>query len=192
MSVRKNFCAIALTLGTWLAAPAHAVILSSVTAAPGDIVTDFSAPGALSFDLDLANSNSPTTLTYEIETGDGAQLSLNAIVRNLLGGGIGFVELSLTNAAFSLLGSAERAFGPAPTVSGGASAGVISFAPPEFFEFFVGDPTATGSGTDWLINIAGLNPGDRFSLRVAVAEPATPALLLAGLALAIGLARRRV
>ena len=191
MSLRSKLFATAFALGTLVVAPSHAVILTSVDTAPENVVTNFSAPGLLSFDLDLARANPATTLTYQIEAGDGAQLDFNAIVRNLLGEGIGYFELSLANATFSIVGSAERAFGPAPSVTGGGSAAVIGFNPQEFFEFFVGDPLASGAGTNWGINIAGLTAGDQFSLTLAVAEPATPALLLGGLAAVLGLRRRR-
>lgn len=191
MSLRKHLCAAALALGASLSGSAHAVILSSVDAAPGNIVTDFSGAGLLSFDLDLAQAFPATTLTYEIEANDGAQLTFNAIVRNLTGGAIGYAGLSLTQATFGLLGSATRAFGPAAAVAGGGSSATIGFTPPEFFEFYIGDPLGTGIEPNWTLNIAGLRAGDRFSLRLAIPEPATPALVLAGLALALGIARRR-
>src|SRR5262245_41034278 len=111
MSLRSKLLAVAFVLGTLAVAPAHALILTSVDTPSGTVVTDFSGSGLLSFDLDLARANPATTLTYQIEDGDSAQLDFNAIVRNLLGEGIGYFELSLANATFSIVGSAERVFG---------------------------------------------------------------------------------
>lgn len=180
----KTYLAAASVCAAALLSPsASAVLVSSFSGPPGNQVTDFSAAGLAAINLDLASAH-PTVINFQIEQGDiGAPLAFNAVVANLLGGGIERFVLALDNATFGFIGSVETAFGSVATASGNGNGAQIDFAPPETFGFNIGNPFLTGA-QDWSINIAGLTVGDTFSLRLAVPEPATLPLVLAGLLLA--------
>jgi len=188
MHLSKQILASAMTLGILAAAPAQAVLLTSVSTAPGNVAVDFSTIGNVSFDLDLVRFNPDTTLTFQLETGDGPLLGFDAILRNLtLTTGIGHLKLILTDATFESFGTAVGFGGPG-TISGGGSTGVIDFTVPEFVDITIGDVGA--GGTDWTIDVANLTAGDTFSMRVVVPEPGSLALVLGGLGAAMTLRRR--
>lgn len=188
----KTYCAAVLTAASLLSTPAAGVFVSSFSGAPGNQVTDFSSAGLAAINLDLASSLQPTAINFQIEQGDlGSPLAFNAVIANLLGGGIDRFLLTLENAAFAFIGSVDTAFGSVATASGGGNLAGINFAPPETFGFNIGDPFLSG-GRDWSINIAGLAVGDTFTLRMAVPEPATLPLVLAGLLLACRIGRKRI
>lgn len=186
MKFKTCLAAASVCAASLLSAPASAVILSSFSGPPGNQVTDFSAAGLAAFNLDLASASQPTVINFQIEQGDiGAPLAFNAVVANLLGGGIERFFLTLDNATFGIIGSVDTTFGSAANAAGSGNLADITFAPPETFGFNIGDPFLTGA-QDWSINIAGLTVGDTFTLRMAVPEPATLPLVLAGLLLAGG------
>lgn len=191
MKIKTYLAAASLCAAALLSAPASAVFVSSFSGPPGNQVIDFSTAGLAAINLDLASASQPTVIHFQIEQGDiGAPLSFNAVVANLLGGGIERFLLTLNNATFAFIGSVETAFGSAATASGSGNLAEITFAPPETFGFNIGNPFLTGA-QDWSINIAGLAAGDTFSLRLAVPEPATLPLVLAGVLLAYGIGRKR-
>jgi hypothetical protein len=188
MSRNIRLLAAAMTLGALASAPAQAVVLTGVSTAAGNTAVDFSTLGNVSFDLDLVSLKPDTTLTFQLEAGDGPLLGLDAIVRNLtLLTGIDHLKLILSNATFESLGTAVGFGGPG-TVSGGGSTGAIDFAVPEFVDITIGN--VGSGGTDWTIDVANLRAGDTFSMRVSVPEPGSLALVLGGLGAALTLRRR--
>ncbi|HTE14133.1 MAG TPA: PEP-CTERM sorting domain-containing protein [Burkholderiales bacterium] len=191
MNLKKLAAATAITFGALASVPASAVILSSYTSAPGNVVTDFSTAGLASFDLDLVSTLPDTTINFTVESADlGGPIAFNAIVRNFFGSGISRFMLFLEDATFAGIGSVDGTFGSVASVSGSGSVAGISFVPPEFVEFSIGDPFLNGA-TDWSINISNLSAGDTFSLRLAVPEPGSlPLFLVAGLGMAALLRRR--
>lgn len=191
MKIKTYLSAASLAVSALLSNPAAAVFVSSFSGPAGNQVTDFSTAGLAAINLDLASASQPTVINFQIEQGDiGAPLAFNAVVANLLGGGIDRFLLTLDNATFDFIGSVETTFGSVANPSGSGIQAGISFAPPETFGFNIGNPFLTGA-QDWSINIAGLAAGDTFTLRMAVPEPATLPLVLAGLLLAGGIGHKR-
>lgn len=179
MTLRTLMAAALMSLA--LGGSAQAALL---TGASGAAVTDYSADGLVSFDLDLAGTG-PATLEFVIGGGDLAApfLNLNAIVRNL--GGIGWQQMRFTLAGigFDAAGSVTPTFGTlAGTDVSGATA-TVRFGSPEYAEFYFGNPLAVGGASDWRLNLAGLQAGERFTITASVPEPSTLAMLLATLAL---------
>lgn len=191
MNLKKLAAATVITFGALASVPASAVILSSYTSAPGNVVTDFSAAGLASFDLDLVRPLPDTTINFTVENADlGGPIAFNAIIRNFFGSGISRFMLFLDDATFAGIGSVDGTFGSVASVSGSGNVAGISFVPPEFVEFSIGDPFLNGA-TDWSIDISNLSAGDTFSLRLAVPEPGSlPLFLFAGLGLTALLRRR--
>ncbi len=189
MKTKTLLASIALASGMLFSPLASAVFVSSTSAAPGNIVTDFSGLGVAAINLDLTAALPPTTINFRIEAGDGATLAFNAVIANLFGQGIGRFLLSLDNATFGALGSVTTSFGSVPLASANGALAGIEFLPAENFGFTLGDPFLSGA-TDWTINISQLVAGDSFALRLAVPEPHSMPLVLAALALC-GISMRR-
>jgi hypothetical protein len=190
--IRKHTLAAAAALAL-AAGGAHAITFEGYSAGAGTLVEDFSGPGLLSFDLDFANFT-PAVLEFRIDDGDlGMPITFNAIVRNFTGQGLEFLSFTLSQGSFSTVGTVTRLFGGGSAAVGGpGSAVAISFAPPEFLDVEIGNVLGSTAGAlDWRIDNAAFNPGDRFSITVAIPEPGTYALMAAGLGLVGWLARRR-
>lgn len=185
MKIAKLF---ALVLACSLSCAANAAVLLGANGT--NAVTDYSTPGAVSFDLDLQDF-STTTLDFVLEAGDlQGPLSFDALVRNLAGAELNRFTFSLQGITFAGAGSVTPSFGTLGAVEAGASAVAIDFASPEWAEFQFGDVLGNG-GSDWLLATAGLNAGDRFSITATVPEPSTAALMLPMLCLAGLMAARR-
>jgi len=190
--IRKHMiaAAAALTLG---AAGAQAITFEGYTAGTGTLVEDFSGPGLLSFDIDFADFV-PAVLDFRIDADDlGMPITFNALVRNFTGQGLEFLSFTLSQGSFSTVGTVTRLFGGTPpTLEDAGTAVSIRFDPPEFLDLEIGNVLGSTAGAlDWRIGNTAFNPGDRFSITVAIPEPGTYALMLAGLGLVGWLARRR-
>jgi hypothetical protein len=186
MKIAKLFAFVAALS---LSCAAQAVLLTSTTGS--NAVTDYSTPGAVSFDLDLTNF-SATTLNFVLEAGDLAgPLNFDALVRNLTGVGLNRFTFTLQGITFADAGTVTPAFGTLGSVESNAGAAGISFATPEFAEFQFGDVFGNAGSTDWLLAAAGLRAGDSFSITATVPEPSTGALVLPMLCLAGLMAARR-
>jgi hypothetical protein len=184
----KHFAA-ALALAA-AAATGNAAVLLTTTGSPANVVTDFSAPGAVSFDLDL-NDFETTTLRFALDAGDLAgPFSMNAIVRNLSGTALNQFHFKLSGISFAAPGSVTPTFGTLGEVKSGPSYASIAFASPEFAEFHFGNPFGLDNASNWLFDTRGLNVGDSFVISAEVPEPSTLALMLPILCLA-GMRRLR-
>jgi hypothetical protein len=204
-----KFSPLALAVSAALLAPAaHAAVLDSVTgyalgssaggmslfvdAANETVVSDLSAFGSIGSDLFLSNVTSPLTLNYRLEAGE-SDLSFSSVV-SFLPNNAGYTGVQLTlggGATFSLLGSVETTGNlsvPQVSISSDLRTATISL-PVSENEVYIGSPF--GGLTNWGIGVSGVASSGEFSLTVsAVPEPASVALVLAGLGLC-GLARRR-
>lgn len=167
---------------------ANAAILTSST---GNVVTDYSTPSLVSFDLDLEDFSS-TTLNFMIEQDDLlAPLSLNAIIRNLSGVELERFSFSLDGIAFLAAGSVTPTFGTIGQTSFDSDSASIAFSTPEWAEFHFGNPTGVAGDSDWVLSTAGLAAGDMFSITATVPEPSSLSLVLAAMALIGAVAMRR-
>ena len=184
----KHFAA-ALALAAFANA-GNAAVLLTTSGSAANIVTDYSAPGAVSFDLDLVNFEA-TTLRFTLEAGDlSGPLSLNAIVRNLSGTALNQFHFRLNGISFATPGSVTPTFGTLGELKSGPDYASIAFATPEFAEFHFGNPFGLNSASNWLFDTRGLNVGDSFVISAEVPEPSTLALMLPILCLA-GMMRSR-
>ncbi|MEN3274927.1 MAG: hypothetical protein V7631_717 [Massilia sp.] len=174
-----------------LAGPANAAVLLGAGGSSANTVTDYSAQGAVSFDLDLENFNA-ATLRFELEEEDLlGPLSLNAIVRSLSGTALNQFHFKLKGISFAAPGSVTPTFGSLDGVRHGGDYSSIAFARPEWAEFHFGNPLAAESSSDWLLDTRGLRAGDTFVITANVPEPGTLALMLPALCMAGLVARRR-
>ncbi|MFC0251320.1 PEP-CTERM sorting domain-containing protein [Massilia consociata] len=170
-----------------LSCAANAAVLTSTTGS--NTVDDYSAPGLVSFDLDLQNF-STTTLNFVLEADDlQGPLSFNALVRNLTGADLSRFTFSLQGIRFGAAGSVASDFTTVRAVNAGALAAAIDFSTPVYTEFQFGN--VLGNGRDWLLDTAGLRAGDRFTITAAVPEPSSAALVLPMLCMAGLMAARR-
>lgn len=173
-----------------LSGAANAALLTG--SAGANPVEDFSGAGSVAFNLDLRDFSS-STLNFVLEADDlQGPLSFDALVRNLAGADLGRFTFSLQGIRFAGAGSVTPAFGSIKAIDAGATAAVIDFATPEYAEFQFGDVFGA-AGQDWLLDTAGLQAGDRFSITATVPEPSTAALILPMLCMAglTAAARRR-
>lgn len=172
-----------------LTGPAYAVVFTGSTGS--GVVTDYSAPSLASFDLDLADFSS-NKLNFVIEADDllSPFLNLNAVVRNMTGGGISRFTFSLDGISFANAGSITPTFGTLSSSGFASDRAWMNFSPAEPAEFHFGNPFGVPGKSDWLLNLTGLQAGDAFSIRADVPEPATLAMMLVGMSL-LGLSSRR-
>ncbi|RZL10108.1 MAG: PEP-CTERM sorting domain-containing protein [Rubrivivax sp.] len=182
-----------LALSALASTSAMASVFIDAVAAPGNQVADFSDAGLIAFNLDLSQL-STVTLNYQITAADLAgPITFNAVIANLGALDLQSVRLSLGSSRFETIGTVSRAFGGTATVSssaGGASA-LISLGSPEYYELEVGDVFGQAGRVNWSIATAGLQAGDTLSITLAVPEPQTYAMLIAGLGIVAVAVRRR-
>lgn len=192
MHLKHVAAAFIAALGLAVAAsPASAAILLTTSGSAANTVTDYSAPGAVSFDLDLENF-SATTLRFALEEDDLlGPLSLNALVRNLSGTALTNFHFRLSGISFAAPGSVTPTFGTLGGVDHGPNYASIAFATPEWAEFHFGNPLAMQGASDWLLDTRGLVAGDTFAISAEVPEPSTLALMLPTLCMAGLMAARR-
>lgn len=186
--------ALILTASLAVASSASAVTLDlSQSQLNGNAVTDFSSQGAISVDINFVN-DSPVTLAYVYEAGDGDTLSMDGLFGNLTQ--VGWTSLSVSLS----VGTSWAAEGDVSGDFSDALAGIvaptladISFVGPEFSGLEFGAVDGGFNTTDWLIDATGLLPGSVINVTVsAVPVPLPAAAWLLGAALAsLGAMRRR-
>ncbi len=182
---------IAALAAAAMSGPASAVILTGTSGSSANIVTDYSAPAQLAFDLDLHNFAS-TQFTFKLEDSDLlGPLAMNAVIRNLSGGALNQFRFTLAGIAFDSAGSVTPTFGTIGQAGIDGNGALIEFATPEWAEFHFGNPFSAGSKNDWTLNTQGLRAGDLFSITATVPEPSSMMLLVAALAM-LGLYGARV
>ena len=183
------FKLIAAILALALSGAANAVLLTGSTGS--NPVSNYSAAGVASFDLDLENF-SPTTLNFMLEAADlQGPLRLNALVRNLAGAELSRFTFTLAGISFAAPGSVTPSFGSLAGVSTTDHAAALSFAKPEWAEFQFGDVFGAAGQADWLLATSGLRAGDSFTITATVPEPSSLALMLPMLGMAGLMAARR-
>jgi hypothetical protein len=170
--------------------PASAITLVGSTTQGATVVTSFSGPSLVSFDIDFANL-APAVLSFRVDAGDTAPIALDAMLRNFTGGGLSGYGFTLSGGSFASIGSVTRQFGGTASVNASGPAANITFSSLEFLDVEIGDALGTTPGAnDW--TLGGLAAGNVFQLTVTpVPEPGTYALLLAGLATLGFIAQRR-
>lgn len=180
-------------LGTALFAvqPAQAIRVVDVSTSGASTLLDFSAPGLLAFDLDLRDT-APMRIKFEIEAGDlGGAIDFNAVIRNLSGQGLGFVDLQFGSGGVASAGSVQRFFGGDSQLLGGGASWRIALSPLEYYDLEIGDAFGSSAGAmNWRLDASSWQVGDQISLAIAVTEPGAVAMLLGGFAL-IGCSLRR-
>lgn len=182
MSITK-FAAIAIAALAF-STSAHAVVLHSTSGSAANTVTDYSAAGVVSFDLELRDFQS-TTLNFVLEQSDLAgPLSFSAIIANLVGLPLDRLNFTLQGITYAAAGSVSSFSGA--TASYSSNNALIKFPNGETADILFGNPTLLDGRSDWLLDTTGLSAGDTFSIVAQVPEPSTVAMvlpLLAGLLL---------
>jgi hypothetical protein len=190
MTINKFFAAGLAALAFSTLAPANAALLVSSDSAAGNAVTDYSAAGAVSFDLELGNF-AGTTLNFVLQEADiGGPLSLSAMVFNLSGMSFPQFTFGLQGIRFAAPGTVS-AFSQDLSVNSSFYNAAITFANGEPAEFQFGNPTLVDGRSDWLLDTSGMRAGDTFSIVAEVPEPSTIALMLPLLLGGLMVARRR-
>jgi len=154
----------------------------------------FATASQLFFDLNFDKLGS-TTLNFNVEAADLNQplLSFNALVRNFSGLGFEGLSLKLKGASFAAPAGTVTTDGFQTVLASGSSSQSIwaQFGQPGVTtEFYIGNPLQQKGAGDWTLDLTGAQVGDTFSISVAVPEPESYALMLAGLAV-LGWAARR-
>lgn len=189
MQIKQVAAGVAAALA--LAGSANAAVLLTTGGSPANTITDYSAEGAVSFDLDLENFNA-ATLRFALEEADLlGPLSLNALIRNLSGTAMDQFHFRLRGISFAVPGSVTPTFGTLGELKHGADYASIAFASPEWAEFHFGNPLGMDGESNWLLDTRGLNAGDTFVISANVPEPSTLALMLPTLCMAGLMAARR-
>lgn len=188
------FSTFACTVALAATLPAHALTLVSTSAHGNQAVArvDNAALPTIAADIGFA-AFGPVSFEFELATADAGGLAgFNAVITNLVGRDVSALELALDRGTFALAGSVTPAFGTVASIAGSEQRQRITFAPAESFGIDIGNPFSAAGGEDWLIGLAGLAAGERFTLTVsAVPEPHPWALALAGAGLLAGVWRRR-
>ena len=191
--MKLHHIALAAIAAATFASQAQAAVFNGATSAAGNVATEFTIGSALSFDLDLV-SKAPITLNFTLESADfsGDAMTFSALVRNLSGLGFDNVNVTLSGITFAAPAGTITTDGFSAVSAYGSSAtqAWASFTPGVSSEFYIGSPLGNAGEVNWTLNLDGLQAGQQFSVTVAVPEPETYGLAVAGLA-ALGFAARR-
>lgn len=189
MPFKKMIAAVCAAL--LLSGGAQGAVLLSASGSPANTVTDYSAPGLVSFNLDLRNFTG-THLNFMLQEEDLlGPLNLNAMVLNLSGVPISQFNFTLQGIGIAGAGSVNPAFGVLDKVSYDADSVGIRFAQAEPAELHFGNPLGLQGQADWVLDTSGLKAGDTFAIVAQVPEPSTVALMLPMLCMAGLMAARR-
>lgn len=196
-SIKSLLSGAALLAAALATAPAQAVQYTGATfssAAASNSVVSYGADAAQSFDVNFGVLTA-TTLNF-ITMGDevASTMSFNALVNNFTGYNFDGLTVKLTGGAVFVTphGTVTPTFG---VVGGtGVTADLVSswFSTGDGYAVNFGNPLAQDGQADWAIDFSAVTSGSTFGITVtAVPEPETYAMLLAGLGMMAGIARRR-
>lgn len=184
---------LALAAGLLAAGPAaHALMLASTQPGGNDLAVALDG-SRIGVDLSLRTAGS-ASFQLSLEADDvGQWLPFNAVIAVAPGQALQALRVSLQGAAFAYVGTVTPAFGALAGIDGDGTQQTLRFQPAEAFGVDLGAPFAQAGTQDWLLAPAGgPQAGDRFTVTIsAVPEPATAALMLAGLGVAAWAVRRR-
>ncbi|MBQ5962687.1 PEP-CTERM sorting domain-containing protein [Massilia sp. ZL223] len=170
---------------------AQAAVLLSASGSPANAAIDYSAPGLVSFNLDLQDLTA-TRLDFVLQEEDlRGPLSLSAMVLNLSGMPFSHFNFYFQGIGLAGAGSVTPAFGTLGSVKHDADSVGIHFAQAEPAELHFGNPLGLQGQADWVLDTSGLRAGDTFFIVAQVPEPSTVALVLPMLCMAGLMAARR-
>lgn len=160
-----------------IAPSAHALTLSSVSDQGNALDTSFTTASQISADVSFVNRQA-VSLTFTLDTIDvGGSAYLNAILRDVAGGSLDRIALSLSGgASFLPEGTVTVINGSSPVpVSFNAGATQADVAlPAASNEVYVGAPLFDAGTQDWRVSFGKLAAGDQFTVTLSpVPEPAS-------------------
>lgn len=190
--MHKLLSTLACTAAMAATLPAQALTLVSISATDGSAAAgvDNAALPVIAADIGFTGLGT-ASFQFELAPADAdATAAFNAVIN--IAREVPALELTLDRGSFALLGSVTPAFSAVGSMVGGAQWQRISLVPAEPFGIDIGNPFAAAGAENWLIGLAGMQSGDRFTLTVsAVPEPGSWALALAGASVLLMLMRRR-
>ena len=155
---------------------AHALTLSSVSDQGNVLDTAFTTASQISADVSFVNRQA-VSLTFTLDNADaGGSAFLNAILRDVAGGSLDRIALSLSGGASFLPEGTVTVINSTTPVPVSFSAGNTraDVALPSVTEVYVGSPLLDAGTQDWRVSLGTMSAGDSFTVTLSpVPEPAS-------------------